>query len=212
MKKILSFLLMIVFLQAQVFALSGGPAYGGKGENIVGSYSGVLLPNDTASDIKGPNGEAVGSLGIFSLKVPVTGYATGLFTMFAEGKIFPGTVSAVANALKGTVTGLLQASFDRTVSEIVGGAVVSIDTTTSVNGTIKAQVSSVGGLSSAASATGNTFQQVTGEAVLVFDEGQLNDKLQPLVTNVLTYTVDGVKQSNSSTTDTGTGTGTTTGV
>ena len=112
MKKILSFLLTIVFLQAHVFAMSGGPTYSTTGENIVGSYSGVLIPDSAViSAVTGPNGEVIPSLGIFSLSVPVTGYATGIFMMFSEGQTFPGTINAVGNALKGTLDGLLEASF-----------------------------------------------------------------------------------------------------
>jgi hypothetical protein len=216
MKKILSFLMMIVFLQAQVFAMSGGPTYGATGENIVGSYSGVLIPNDgEISAVTGPNGELIPSLGIFSLKVPVTGYATGIFMMFSEGQTFPGTINAVGNALKGTLSGLLEASFDTNISQIVGAEVVTVSVTTSVNGTLEAKVSATQGIASrdvAGLTVGSTFQRVTGTAVLVYDQGQVNDALQPIVTNVLHYTVDGVKQSGSvSTTDTtGTGTGGTT--
>lgn len=210
MKKILSFLLAIVFLQAQVFAMSGGPVYGAKGENIVGSYSGVLIPDSgEISAVKGPNGELIPSLGIFSLKVPVTGYATGIFMMFSEGQTFPGTINAVGNALKGTLSGLLEASFDTNISQVVGAEVVTVAVTTSVNGTLESKVSATSGISASASSTGNTFQRVVGTAVLVYDQGQVNKDLQPIVTNVLHYTVDGVKQSNSTTTtDTGTGTGT----
>ena len=212
MKKILSFLLTIVFLQAQVFALSGGPTYTTKGENIVGSYSGVLIPDAAVvpavtgvpavgviPPVTGPNGEVISSLGIFSLSVPVTGYATGIFMMFSEGQTFPGTINAVGNALKGTLDGLLEATFDINISQIVGGAVVVTPVTTSVTGTLNAKVSANSGTSSAASATGNVFQRVAGTAVLVFDQGQVNNNNQPVITNVLHYTVDGVKQSSSAT-------------
>ena len=200
MKKILSFLLTIVFLQAQMFAMSGGPTYTTKGENIVGSYSGVLIPDaGEISAVTGPNGEVIPSLGIFSLSVPVTGYATGIFMMFSEGQTFPGTINAVGNALKGTLDGLLEATFDINISQIVGGAVVVTPVTTSVTGTLNAKVSANSGTSSAASATGNVFQRVAGTAVLVFDQGQVNNNNQPVITNVLHYTVDGVKQSSSAT-------------
>ena len=216
MKKILSFLMMIVFLQAQVFAMSGGPTYGATGENIVGSYSGVLIPDDgEISAVTGPNGEEIPSLGIFSLKVPVTGYATGIFMMFSEGQTFPGTINAVGNALKGTLSGLLEASFDTNINQIIGAEVVTVTVTTSVNGTLEAKVSATQGSASrdvAGLTVGSTFQRVTGTALLSYDQGQVNDALQPIVTNVLNYTVDGVKQSGSvsttDTTDTGTGTGT----
>ena len=181
--------------------MSGGPNYGAKGDDIVGSYSGVLIPTTISSSILGPNGEPVPSLGVFSIKVPVTGYATGIFTMFAEGKTYPGTITAAANALKGTITGLFQAQFDRTILySALGTGLEDKTVTTSVNGTLKAKVASTGGVNYAASATGNTFQRVTGNAVLVYDEGLVNSDLQPIITNILEYTVDGVKQSNSSTT------------
>ncbi len=233
MKKILSFLLMIVFLQAQVFALSGGPTYGGgKGENIIGSYSGVLLPEaNSVSELVGPNGEKIDSLGIFSLSVPITGYASGIFIVFAEGQIFPGKINAVANALKGTLNGLLEASFDKQELLIANGFPAPAVVTTTVNGTIKAKVTVVTGSGSSIGA-GNNFQRVSGTAQLVFDGGQVtsvqvaqgigngapdtsndtvNNSGSRKISKVLNYTVDGVKQSNSATTDTGAGTGATTG-
>ena len=55
MKRVLSFLLMIVFLQMQVttvFAKHGGPDFGGTGGGIdtIGTYAGTLVPvNSTTS-------------------------------------------------------------------------------------------------------------------------------------------------------------------
>ena len=202
MKKILSFLLTIVFLQAQVFAMSGGPNLGGaKGENIVGTYSGTLTPDAIASSVLGPNGEQIPSLGIFSIKVPVTGYATGVFTMFSEGQVFGGTISAVGDALKGTLSGLLQATYDVTITAsildtIFGPVVSSTGVTYTVNGTLKAEVSTAQGQSTSTSATGNSFQLVTGQAILVVSQGQVNAQNQPIITSLQTYTVDGVKQSS----------------
>ena len=135
--------------------------------------------------------------------------------MFSEGQTFPGTINAVGNALKGTLSGLLEASFDTNINQIIGAEVVTVTVTTSVNGTLEAKVSATQGSASrdvAGLTVGSTFQRVTGTAVLSYDQGQVNDALQPIVTNVLNYTVDGVKQSGSvsttDTTDTGTGTGT----
>lgn len=198
--------------------MSGGPTYGGAiGEDIVGSYSGVFIPNDGEDTaVTGPNGEPISSLGIFSLSVPITGVATGIFLVFAEGQIFPGTIIAVGNALKGTLNGLLEASFDRQELLIANGFPAPAVVTTTVNGTMKANVSGV----SSTNGTGNSFQRVNGTAQLVFDGGQVtsvevaqffgnvppntsndtvNNSGSRVITKVLNYTVDGVKQSNSAT-------------
>lgn len=69
------------------------------------------MPENSGS----PPGCATNSLGIFSLVVPTSGLATGTFIMFAQGRVFTGTVRAAADGEKGRIRGILDATFDFTV-------------------------------------------------------------------------------------------------
>lgn len=198
MKKLLSFLLCIVFLQAQVFALVGGPVYDdGLNVNIVGTYSGTMTPVDTvASGTAGPNGLSVDSLGLFALGVPAAGPASGTFVIFQQGLVFSGRITAIGDPSKGTLNGLLQATYKYTLSGVLGGAIVTIPVTASVNGVLKAAVHLPSDFdpTSIASIT-NTFQRIDGTATVAVDLGNINNDGTPVIVRVDKYLVDGVKQS-----------------
>ena len=65
MKKILSLLMCYVFLQAETFALRGGPNGAGAGK-VTGSFSGIMLekpdPADPATGGIRPSGSRPGRL------------------------------------------------------------------------------------------------------------------------------------------------------
>jgi len=108
MKRVLSFLLMIVFMQAQVstvFAKHGGPDIGdGNGVDTIGSYAGTLTPiiDPTAESSSSSN-----SIGLFGLGVPQIGVAQGTCVLFVEGAAYEGTITAVADPLDGELQGLI---------------------------------------------------------------------------------------------------------
>ena len=198
MKKLLSFLLCVVFLQAQVFALVGGPVYDdGLNVNIIGTYSGTMTPVDVvASGTPGPNGESVESLGLFALGVPAAGPATGTFVIFQQGIIFSGRITAIGDPSKGTLKGLLTATYSYTLSGLVGGAIVTIPVTASVNGVLKASIILPSDFDpTSISSILNSFQRIDGTATVAVDLGNINPDGSPVVVRVDKYLVDGVKQS-----------------
>ena len=204
MKKLLSFLLCIVFLQAQVFALVGGPVYDdGLNVNIVGTYSGTMTPVDntatSASSTSSTSGESINSLGLFSLSVPAVGAATGTFVIFQQGIVFAGKIVAVGDPSKGSLVGLIQARYDF-ISETLS---LGTDTITfsnqsaNVNGIIKAQVIQSPDFdpNSIASLL-NSFQRIEGTAAVAVDFGKTNADGTPVIVRTDRYIVDGIKQSN----------------
>ncbi len=209
MKKILSFLLCIVFLQAQVFALVGGPVYtDAQNVDIVGTYSGTMTPVDAiASGTPGPNGEAVESLGLFALGVPAAGPATGTFVIFQQGIIFAGTITAIGDPSKGTLNGLITASYDYNLSYIDGlGIIQTIPITASVNGVLKASIHLPSDFDPTSIASIlSSFQRLDGVASVAVDLGDINPDGTPVIVRVDKYLVDGVKQST--TVNTGTALG-----
>ena len=98
MKKVLSLLLVFVFLQTQSWALSGGPNYSGSGTaaSLVGTYSGVLT---------GP----VNALGIFVVGIQEVGPAQGDFSVFIGGIFYGGQIIGIADPQESTFQGVLDA-------------------------------------------------------------------------------------------------------
>jgi hypothetical protein len=109
MKILLASLMCLVLGASQCFAIKGGPQYGGSG-SLVGTYAGVMEGE------MGSNG-----LGIFTIGVPQTGLANGLFIIFQEGLFLNGTMQAVADGTKKKITALLHAEATRI--EIIDGEV-----------------------------------------------------------------------------------------
>lgn len=79
MKKILSLLMCYVFLQAETFALRGGPTGGGAGK-VTGSFSGIMLeaspdPAKISADI-----------GLFIMSAAISGPSVGYLIIFSQGE------------------------------------------------------------------------------------------------------------------------------
>ncbi len=71
MKRLLSLLMCYVFLQAQTFAIRGGPNNSG-GEKVLGAYSGVMLETSGGTDI-----------GLFLLAAVGNGASSGQVVIFS---------------------------------------------------------------------------------------------------------------------------------
>ncbi|MGZ4984761.1 MAG: hypothetical protein ACXV8A_01605 [Chthoniobacterales bacterium] len=196
MKIVLASLMCLLLGASQSFAHKGGPTYP-AGTNIGGSYAGVLQgvfdPTNPASS---------NSIGIFSLKVPSTGNATGTFVMFSRGRVFTGTAQAFADPNKSSLKGVLEATYNfnllvpvSTVSStgIVVTTISSVPVTASANGPINATV--------AQSKSANLFSTATtivsGDATLSISQGEVAANGDPVITSILSLVVSGVKQSDS---------------
>ena len=101
MKRVLSLLLCYVFLQAQTFALRGGPA-GQNGNVVFGAYSGVLIDASTTPT----------DLGIFLVNVPSAGGAAGQVVIWSSGTVVQASGATVdfSGAYLGSLTGLSDTS------------------------------------------------------------------------------------------------------
>ena len=93
MKKLLSLLMCYVFLQAETFALRGGPTSAG-GPKVMGEYSGVLI--DTS-----PGGD----LGMFLLAAVTNGASSGQIVIFSQSAtdsdMYTGIITGVSDATRG---------------------------------------------------------------------------------------------------------------
>lgn len=196
MKALLSLLLVVVFLQSQAYAIHGGP--GGFGEvSVVGTYSGVLIPNEEEDD------EDNTALALFSLPIPDVGPGVGTLLVFANGRVFTGTITAIGDQGKGRIVGILQASFDFTISVVVEtvldpGPPAVIETEVEE---IDISANAVGELTATPTLDTNPFALSTlgrliGEANLDIDFGAVDPvTFEPITVTSLEFIVDGVKQS-----------------
>jgi hypothetical protein len=115
MQRVLSLLVAYIFLQTQVWALSGGPVFAGDQQSLVGTYAGVIIPSlegldpadlnddDEADPVFGAN-----SLGVFTIGVPDTAFAEGAVVLFFEGSFFTGGLIGIADPDKGELFGIAQ--------------------------------------------------------------------------------------------------------
>ena len=83
-----------------------------------------------------------------------------------------------------------------TLSGLVGGAIVTIPVTASVNGVLKASIILPTDFDpTSISSVLNSFQRIDGTATVAVDLGNINADGTPVIVRVDKYLVDGVKQS-----------------
>lgn len=106
MKKALSLLLAFMFLQVQMWALSGGPVLTPQTSDLTGVYSGVMV----AQSVTGAQPSILSqtsSLGVWSLSVPIAGPTTGTTVIFQNNIVYTGTITAAADNRRRTIAGII---------------------------------------------------------------------------------------------------------
>jgi hypothetical protein len=191
-KALFASLLCLVLTVSQTFAIKGGPPYP-AGTNLVGSYGGVL---QGVFDPTNPGSS--NSIGVYSIGVPKTGNATGPFVMFTRGRVFSGKITATADPTKATIKGVLDASFNFSVTDSSGIIPITVDITATANGPIEATVAST------RSNLGTSATTMRGTAVLNVSQGKVDRTTNDLIiVSILSLSVSGYKQSDSAPTSTG---------
>lgn len=207
MKKVLSSLMAFVLLQAQSFALVGGPVFGGPATiNVIGTFAGVLIPeeSDDKTDL-GKDNTSAASIGLFSLGVPETGPAFGSAILFVDGAAFTGTIIGVADPSTARLRGIIDAASTFVRRQTVQTGVDTngqpifevVESHTFAQGSIDTTIFNFGTQQGPFPAAGTIRLAGTAE-VDVF--GKLEDDGTPLVSNTTSYIVDGFKQSETATT------------
>ena len=190
----------LILSASQCFAISGGP-FGGGSTSVVGIYAGVIKrPSDTPPAVipVGCLAPAVNcsanSLGVFSVGVPASGISSGTFVMFSQGRVFTGTIRGTADPSKAVLTGVLNATFNFSVTTFDAlGKPTTTQVTASANGKLKTKITN----GSSQSAFGAAATRLAGTATLNTDQGEVNSTNEPCVTCFMTLRVVGFKQSNS---------------
>lgn len=174
MKKLLSLLLCYVFLQAETFALRGGPNGAGSSK-LSGSYSGVMTQTGSGSDV-----------GLFLLSAQNAGASTGNVVIFSQtidpftgnlgARFFSGTLTGLVNPVSGTFSGLFNAAAPNNTTSS-SPLLIVISVTPTIAGSIKLNITP---------STNGQVQQISGTA-----SAQSNTTSTPL-----TYTVSGWQTSS----------------
>lgn len=199
MKAILGSLLCLVLFASECFAIKGGPPYPGGSVSVVGTYAGVLQPAFDPTDPFSAN-----SLGVFTLGVPTDGASSGSFLMFTRGRVFGGTIQGVTDPNKAAFTGLLDATFNYTLTEVGRNAdgsiqtdpttglpvIITIDVTATVNGPVTAKVTGTRSPFAVSSAL------IRGSATAFISNGGVQGNGDPFIDGTLSLDVMGFKQSN----------------
>jgi hypothetical protein len=200
MNRVLSFLLAYAFLQAETWAIGGGPNTGTTAAALVGTYAGVMVPTDQTSVTLIPSSA---SIGLFSIGVPQVGLAQGSAVVFVNGLAFQGSMLGVADPQDLTLEGIVQGQSTAQVTTLVptidaNGNVVFQQITSLVfaQGNIDCNIDNAGALSPLGADPSAT--RLKGKAQLDLFQ-TLNADGTPSVTNTVTFKVDGFKQSDTST-------------
>ncbi len=204
MKKVLSLLLAYAFLQAQTWAIGGGPRTGVNATLLIGTYSGVLLPaGQTVPPVGGVVSSA--SIGLFSIGVPQTGLATGAAVVFANGVAFLGDVLAVADPKDSTLSGFIQGTSNNDVITLIpvidaNGNITFQQTTTPVfaQGNIETKIVTSGSPDPILGTLAGNIRIEGTAAIDLFTT--LNNDGTPQVLNTISFLVNGFKQSDTAST------------
>lgn len=180
MRALFGSLVCLVLTATQSFALSGGPVY--TTAKLVGTYAGVMRATFDPT-----NPLASNSLAVFSMGIPTTGTGTGKFVMFAQGRIFTGSVEGVGDPKNSKLRAVLT------------GTSTSEGVAANVNGSLNASVSTT----QSSAILGTNATRIAGSAQLNIDQGQVTANGLPILTGVLLLKVSGFKQSDAATTASG---------
>jgi hypothetical protein len=188
MKKVLSLLVAFVFLQVQSWALSGGPQYGAINNSVSGTWSGTLIGNIGTS-----------GLGLFEIGIPTAGLGSGTFAFYVGGGAFFGSVVALADGEKNTMSGVMKGSLKATVfvpvSSGANGTTLTLQTidVALMGGQFIAKIL---GNSSGTTSIGVGARLTGTAAVTVSGTGNFYTVVPPgLKTGDSTLTLDGFEQS-----------------
>ena len=201
MKTLLAILLSFIISEAPVLA-ERGYTLPGSSTNLSGLYAGVLIPiSDVLVDPKAQDFGA-NSLGLFTLSIPTTGLGSGSAVIFSNGRTFTGTIQALLNPDPSSlgILGVINATFDYTL-EITSSTSEAITASAagSFDATVVTDAQSVGGFG----------LDLDGTSQVNVDQGFVSGSNgSPIVTEQITFQIEGFEQSNTPSTTTTTTTGT----
>jgi hypothetical protein len=196
MKKVLSLLVIFVFLNVQCWAYT--PNYPTTTADLSGTYAGVLIPNNPSGAVN------AASIGIFGVGIPSPSTTTvvvaqGAAVLFVQGAAYNATVTGVLDPESNTLSAIVEgiSSFSQVVAN--AGVAVTIATYFYAQGNIIATLEpapQVRGLANSTGPGSAGAERLTGTSTIdLYQKFNAADGT-PLVTNIVTYSVSGFQQTN----------------
>ena len=194
MKTLLAILLSFVISEAPVLAIHGGYTIGGT-QSVIGTYAGVLVP--VSDNLLVPSATSFGknSLALFTLSIPTQGLGTGTVVVFANGSSYTGSIQALPDPNSDTgIVGVLNASFNYTLSIVVSGTVQTEAITSSAQGSFDANTVQN------ANSSGGLGVDLTGTSSVDITNGNVDAEDKFIVDEQVVYEIEGFQSSTSATT------------
>jgi len=187
-KALFASLLCLILAASQSFALKGGPPYP-AGVNLKGTYAGVMQGVFDPTNPRSSN-----TLGLFSLSIPTSGFATGTVVLFVAGRTFAGTISGIGDPNKASLRAVVQTTTQTTlITKSSAGNLTTTIATDHADGNLDAMVTRT--VKAAITVAGTLL---TGTALVTATQSSIDNSGTVVVTpSSLILLVDGFKQSNS---------------
>ena len=212
MKSLLAVLMSFIMLEAPALAIHGCYSLN-SASSLQGEYAGVLIPISDTLLVPTATDFGTNSLGLFTLGIPTTGIGGGSAVIFSNGNTFTGTIQALVNpdnsdsghgGVQGGIIGILNATFNYTLSITdTTGAFTTTNVTASAQGSFDANVVSN------SNSVGGFGLDLSGTSEINVNQGFVSGSNgTPIITEQVTFAINGFEQSNIPPTATTTTTGT----
>ncbi len=136
-----------VFLQAETFALRGGPTGGGSGK-VTGSFSGIMLEKPDPAD----PAKISADIGLFIMSAAISGPSVGYLIIFSQGekdsKVYNCKMTGLSDTSRGgtgTFYGLFAGTAATGAPPAIPATTVVVGGTTGTTGTTTAAPAATGG-------------------------------------------------------------------
>jgi hypothetical protein len=196
MKKVLSFLMIFVFLDAESWAYP--PVYPTTAADVAGTYAGVLVPSVPEA------GANAASIGIFGIGIPSSTSSTvvisqGAAALFVNGAVYNATLTGVLDPLSNTLSSILEgvSSFSHVVAN--DGVAVTVAVYFYAQGNLTATLQApppVRGLAAGNGPGTAGAERLQGNATIDLYQALNGANGQPLVTGIISYSVSGFQQTS----------------
>ncbi len=191
-----------VFLQAETFALRGGPNGAGAGK-VTGSFSGIMLEKPDPAD----PAKISADIGLFIMSAAISGPSVGYLIIFSQGekdsKVYNCKMTGLSDTSRGgtgTFYGLFAGTAATGAPPAIPATTVVVGGTTGTTGTTTAAPAATGG-GIAGQMTARidlATRRLTGTAVCNVGADATTTTTTTTTTPLKTFTLDGWQTGDSS--------------
>jgi len=192
MKKVLSLLVLFAFLNVQSWAYA--PNYPISSTSVSGVYAGVLIPTNEATTTSSA------SIGIFAVGIPAstsgTAITQGAGVIFSNGAGYNTTITGVFDPASDKLQAILEGVSNFQIITVVGTQQITSNLFAQGSMTAKLEASNQKSATSSTSGSAGTAtaQRLNGTGSVDL-YGTLDANGSPIITQTLTFSVQGFQQS-----------------